>query len=421
MFHNGPRLASRGLFVSVKTAENDKRSFIEPGLDRPGGLFDGGYVKKYVFFSICFLWGCLAFAQVSAERPWWYIMEQGKRCFRDGAYGDALLAFEDARRQRQARFTQMEQDFINLLSIPEVRRLGDSLDRVETYITERNYPDAAAALGELYYRIPKENLNNSAAAALTALGSLKDYPEAEYWLGETYRAEGELGVALSQFQKAYARRNLLESPGFETNILYKIADIQRIRQEYTHMERTLLDIIAGPGSDGKPRDSLWADGDSAFAREALSRTLENDGISRFLTLYRYNNTQVEAAHRLLGFYYYATGRHSQAKEHLMFAFLIQNTVLLEEVIRGRYDYAFSSLEEIMEAIRRNAALAVWLEEVDYYRTAYYLGSSLFALGKPGAARPLWTFLAGRQAAGEWQGRAQAQLRGPFVERAVETP
>jgi tetratricopeptide (TPR) repeat protein len=378
-------------------------------------------VKKYGFLLVFCLWGCLVFSQVPVSRPWWYTLEQGKRAFRDGAYGDALLAFEDARRQRQAQFTRMERDFIDLLSIPEVRRLGDSLDRVETYIAGRNYAGAATALGELYYRVPRERLNNSAAEALAALGSLKDYPEAEYWIGETYRAEGELGVALSQFQKAYSQRKLLENPGFEVELLYKIADIRKVRQEYTEMERTLLDIITGPNAEGAPRDSLWTSGDASFAKNALSRTLENDGVDRFLILYRYNNTPVERAHRLLGYYYYAVGRHNQAKEHLMFAFLIQNTVLLEEAIRSRYDYAFTDLEALLEHIRRNSLLAAYLESVDYYKTAYYLGTSLFATGKLTSARPFWTFLSGRRDAGEWQGRAQTQLRSPFVERAIEMP
>jgi tetratricopeptide (TPR) repeat protein len=331
------------------------------------------------------------------------------------------LIFEDARRQRQAQFTRMEQDLINVLSVPEVRRLGDSLSRVEAYVAERNYPGAAAALGELYYRVPRASLNDSVAQALNALGSLKNYPEAEYWIGETYRIEGELRLALSQFQKVYEQRKLLENPGFEVDILYKIADIYKIRQEYTSMERTLLDIITGLTAEGIPRDSLWTEEASSFAKNALARTLDNDGIGRFLSLYRYNNTRVEAAHRLLGFYYYATGRHSQAKDHLMFAFLIQNTVLLEELIRGRYDFTFTSLEDLMAAIRRNSPQAAYLEEAEYYKTAYYLGTSLFATGKLSSARPFWIFLSDRQDAGEWRGRARAQLRSPFVERAVEMP
>jgi tetratricopeptide (TPR) repeat protein len=348
-------------------------------------------------------------------------MEQGKLFFRDGAYGNALLSFEDARRERRALYTRLERNFIDFLSIPEVRRLGDSLDRAEVYMAERNYSGAAEALGELYYRVPRESLNNSAVRALAALGRLKDYPEAEYWIGETYRAEGELGIALSQFQKTYDQRDLLENPGFSVALKYKIADIHKIRQEYTKMERTLLEILQGDTPEDPPRDTLWTEEASSFAKNALSRTLENDGIQRFLTLYRYNNAEVEAAHRLLGFYYYASGRHSQAKDHLMFAFLIQNTMLLEEALRGRYDFTFTSLEELLAELRRNSLLTAYIEEVEYYKTAYYLGAGLFATGKLTAARPLWEFLAGQERAGEWGGKARTQLRGPFVERAVEMP
>jgi tetratricopeptide (TPR) repeat protein len=377
---------------------------------------------RIAVLAALFLFPFPIFSQTnSAVRPWWYTLEEGKLHFREGSYGNALLSFEDARRQRRALYTRLEQDLIVFLSIPEVRRLGDSLDRVEIYMTERNYSNAAAALGELYYRVPRESLNNSAALALTALGRLKDYPEAEYWIGETYRAEGELGIALAQFQKAYDQRNLLENPGFDVELKYKIADLHKIRREYTQMERILLEIIQGDTPEDPPRDTLWTADDASFARNALSRTLENDGINRFLTLYRYNNTTVEAAHRLLGFYYYATGRHSQAKDHLMFAFLIQNTVLLEELIRSQYNFTFSSLEELMAAVRRNSLLTAYIEEAEYFKTAYYLGTSLFATGKLTAARAFWVFLSSQETAGEWRNRSQTQLRTPFVERAIEMP
>jgi tetratricopeptide (TPR) repeat protein len=380
--------------------------------------------NKAVLFAVFFLFPLCVFSQSGlsgAGRPYWYTLEQGKFYFRDGAYGDALLTFEDARRQRRALYTRMEQDLISFLSVPEVRRLGDSLDRVETYMAERNYAAAQAALGELYYRIPRDRMGNSAASALEALSRLKDYPEAEYWIGETYRVEGELGLALSQFRKAYEQRALLENSGFEVELLYKIADIHKIRQEYTEMERTLLDILRGEGPEGGPRDSLWVEDASSFAKNALTRTLENDGINRFLTLYRYNNTLVEAAHRLLGFYYYASGRHSRAQEHLMFAFLIQNTVLLEEITRGKFDFTFTTLEDLLRETGRNSHLTGYIEETEYYKTAYYLGTSLFGGGKPASARIFWNFLSAREGAGEWRNRALTQLRSPFVERAVEMP
>ena len=199
---------------------------------------------------VCMLSAGAVFAQAPVDQPWWYTLERGKNQFRNGDYGNALLAFEDARRQRSGMYERMERDFINLLSVSEVRRMGDSLDWVERYARERFYASALAALEELYYRFPGERFNNSAAAALAALGRLKQYPEAEYWIGEIYRVEGEPALALAQYQKAYQLRGLFENTGFDTELLYKIADIHKTRQEYNEMERTLLAIVS---------DSLWSD------------------------------------------------------------------------------------------------------------------------------------------------------------------
>ena len=371
--------------------------------------------KIFVFLMVTFL-TCSAIG-AQTQRDWWYTLERGKQMYRQGDYGSALLAFEDARRQRRAMYERLERHLINLLSIIEVRRIGDSLDLVARYIGERHYADAADALAELYYRIPRESFNNSAAAALTALGTLKDYPEAEYWIGETYLIEGELRLAQSQFQKAYDLRGLLENPGFAVELLYKIAAICRTRQEYNEMERTLLAVLSD--------DKLWSGGGTgtsgAFEKQSLTRVLENNGINRFLTLYRYRNTESELAHRLLGLYYYISGRHSRAQEHLMFSFLIQNTVIIEEVIRNRHDYTFETMETLAPEINRYPLLVDYAAKNDYYKTAYYLGASLYGNGKTIPARELWTFVAAQNAAGEWQSRAAGQLRSPHVERLVEMP
>jgi len=351
------------------------------------------------------------------ERPWWLTLEEGKLLFRSGFYGEALTAFEDARRERNARFTRMEQDFIFLLSAPQVRRMGDSLEQVERYIDERREGAAAAVLNELYYRVSRDSLGGSAAAALRELDRLKSYPEAEFWLGETYRAEGELSIALRQYERALNYRNLLETPGFDIEILYKITDVQRVRGNYQEMERRAKEIIEGPGPTGAPRDELWG---ANQIRSAMIRLLENEGINRFLTLYRHHDAGTERAHRLLGFFYYSTNRFIPALEHLMFAFLIQNTVLIEEVIRRDYDYTFDSLENLMDYIRRRPELLSFVEETEYYRTVYYMASALYATGRSIPAMQLWSFLARSSDAGEWGNRARRSPT-PYTERPLEMP
>lgn len=373
----------------------------------------------FIFFTL--LMCSIAIFRAGAQQGtgWWYTLEQGKKSFREGSFGDALLSFEDARRQRQAMYERMEKDLIEMMSLPEVRRLGDSLERVDTFSRERRYDKAAAAFDELYYRLPRESFKNSAKAALQAFGGLKSYPEAEYWIGECYWAEGEPELALLQFKKAYDHRDLSEKADFGIELLYKIAEIRKAKQEYVEMERSLLLILAN--------DSLWSpDGrgksnENSFIRNAMARTMGSEGTGRFLSMYRYDNTQFELAHRLLGLYYYSTGRHSRAVEHLMFSFLIQNSVIIGEVSLHEYDYSFTSLEALAGEIKQYPLIADYIEKIDYYKTIYYLGSSLYAEGKLGPARGLWSFLASFSPQGEWKNRALQQLGQPRVERAVEMP
>ena len=375
--------------------------------------------RRTVFTFMFFLFSLSSIHTQSGpaqSRPWWLSLEQGKLFFRNGAYGDALMAFEDARRGRLEVFSRMEDNMILALSTPELRWYGDSLDRMETYCAERNIYQVTEALRELYYRYPKDRLNNSIRRALEEIDHLKSYPEAEFWLGETYRAEGELGLALKQYQKAYSLRSLLEAPEFDLEILYKTVEVHRIRQEYQEMENVALEILRSPG-----RDILWAGEAEGFARASMMRILENEGIGRFLTLYRYNNFQVERAHRFLGFYYYDSSRHNQSAEHLMFAFLIQNTLIIEEVIRQQFDFTFTTLDNLMEAISRKPDVQSYLDETQYYRTMYFLGTSLYATGKLLPARQIWNFLASRPDAGEWRNRARSQLQSPYIDRARESP
>ena len=403
--------------------------------------------RKFVFSILFVILISPLFAQ-RITQPWWLSLEQGKQKFRNGDYGGALLSFEDARRDRRAVYEQMERDLINFLSINEVRRIGDSLEILESYSRDRYYTSVSAALEELYYRVPKQSLNNSANAALQAIGKLKDYPEAEYWIGEVYRIEGELPLALAQYRKTYAMRELMEDPGFGTTLQYKISSILRIRQEYNEMERGLLSII-------NDFDTLWlntrraestrmenagienalpvpyAQASASFASQAMTRTLENEGIGRFLELYRYNNRTVEQAHRLLGFHYAVTGRPT-AQQHLMFAFLIQNTIIIEEITRRQFDFSVSDPEGrrdnrirellvLAEEINKNPVLLSYVEETEYYKTAYYLGASLYRNGRTTVARDFWEFLASQPQAGEWYGRAVTQLRNPRMEPVVEMP
>ncbi|MCL2214831.1 MAG: hypothetical protein FWC06_06430, partial [Treponema sp.] len=120
------------------------------------------------------------------------------------------------------------------------------------------------------------------------------------------------------------------------------------------------------------------------------------------------------------------------QDHLMFAFLIQNTVIIEELMRRQFDFRFTtiteirenqarSLIELSEALNKNHVLVSYIDEVEYYKTAYYLAASLYRNGKTTTALNIWSFLASQPRAGEWYSRAVNQLRSPHAEPIVEMP
>jgi tetratricopeptide (TPR) repeat protein len=340
-------------------------------------------------------------------------LEQGKRLFRDGLYGDALLKFEDAVRDRQDLYARSEQDLVATLSLPEVRRLGDSLQRVEEYVDSHFLIDARRALDELFRVKPRESFGDSVAKALGAFESLKLYPEGYFWMAQTLRVEGELEVALPLYQKALRYETLFEIPDEAREIRYILADIHAARREYNEMEERLLEVLEG--------DELWSSSRDSFTRDAMLRTIVNEGVDRFLLLYRNRATSIYRAHRDLGLYYYRTGRHDRAVRQLTFAFLIGSSAAIEELRRLDHEFEFGRFSAVLDAGRGRESLRNFFSDTDFYKTMYYLGAAFYANGNRKTATEFWTLLSAREAAGEWRGRSQRQLAAPSVETPTKTP
>jgi hypothetical protein len=357
-------------------------------------------------------------APARENAPYWYKLERGKHLFRSGSYGEALTLFEEARNDRQILYENHRSAVLTLLSLPEVRAMEDNLDRITAFAEERYYTAATAAFAELFFRIPREELHGAASASLDLFDRLKAYPEAEFWIGEVYRVEGTVSIAAKQYERALSmtenlKGNLADS-ALETEMLFHLASFQKINGNYNEMERRLTQILE--------HDTLWSEESSSFMRNAMHRTLENEGVDRFLLMYRHQNPVTEKAHRLLGEYFYQSGRHLRAAEHYLFAWLIASTTVIEAYQSKLIDaFKFSTLSAVTSALSRRPDITAYMSEVEYYKTAYYLGASLYGAGRENAARSVWNYLAGEANSGEWRVRAQRQLRSPEIEDPVPLP
>jgi len=366
-----------------------------------------------LFSLLCVESGAAQSSDASANAPYWYTLEQGKQLFRGGDYGNALLKFQDAKQQRKELYNSFREKLIRFLSRPDLLPLGDALDKVEGYVAFKKIDEGQKILPQLFRIFPKDSLKNSCKEALAQLITIQAYPEAEYWIGEIFRVEGELNLAIDQYKLAYSLKELLEVPDFSLQILYRLSDLYLIKKQYLDMENSLTAIVQ--------QDSLWTDTDKTYMRTIMFRTLDENGIDRFLTLYRYDNGLMEQAHRRLGIYYYTTGRHPRAVEHLAFAFLIQTTTLIESLQQRQFDYTFTNFKDLLSTIAKKPELIDYVKHVEYYRTLYYLGAALYAVGVQSTAMEVWKNLENQSEAGEWRDRSISQIRRPHVEAVQEKP
>jgi len=368
-------------------------------------------LKKLCAIFLVLLSACIL--SVSAQDQYWMLLEKGKSLFRDKMYGDALLLFEDAVRARKDLFTKSRENLIVALSFSEIRSKADDLAAVEKVLEEKKLEEAEKILAMLYKLVPRDSFGNSVKAVLDKLKAMQVYPEGEYWIGEIFRVEGETSIALQQYQKALDNKTLFEIPDDARQLMYRMADVQSLRREYVGMEESLSGILAD--------DELWSSPSRAFTRTAMERTLLNDGLDRFLTLYRHHAPFAYRAHRDLGVYYYRTGRHDRASRHLMFAFLIAATILLDELRYNDIEFLFSTFSESLAAALKNEATNAYMVSNEFSMTMYYFASALFANGQRKIANELWGSIPASLDNGEWRSRAQRQLKSPFIEPTTAVP
>ena len=136
-------------------------------------------------------------------------------------------------------------------------------------------------------------------------------PEAEAAIGDVYREEGELDLALQQYQKAYNHRNTLAVSDTRYDIQYRMASVYKDQEMYRLMEDTLLAIVSD--------DVNWGKGTNSRLRTQVEALYYNRGMDQVLRLYRFDDSFATQAHADLGWFYYRTGRFPQAVTHSLYA------------------------------------------------------------------------------------------------------
>ena len=233
------------------------------------------------------------------------------------------------------------------------------------------------------------------------------FPEAETAIGDMYVEEGEVDLALLQYEKAYKLRNAFYIPEMQYAILYKLAHLYESQGFYKQMEDDLTSIV---NDDKKFNETA-----NSHLRTQIEKNFFDKGIDRVLVLYRYSDTFSSSAHSQLGIFYYRTGRYAQSASQLLFSTIYRMSAMEQFLGERDVDYQYTSLDAIMAEIQKNPDLLRYANDAQLFRDLYYLAGSTFALGYPERAASIWKTLSTAEIAGSYRQLALKQLKTPSTE------
>lgn len=237
------------------------------------------------------------------------------------------------------------------------------------------------------------------------------YPEADFWIGEVYRVEQELTLALEQYLRAYEDRNALRIPAQQYEILYQVADLYEALERYAAYEETLMRIV-----ETVPRDEAAL---PVPLDQAMYRALVDHGPDKVLELYRVHNTGAMRARYRLGVFLYRTGRNAEGVRELLQSTMMCLTTVLNHLFAKDPEYVYGGVRRTLEDAQSHPSLVEYIVESDLFGQLYYLATALYAGGMSDLAEPLWEIVRDLGGDSEWADRSRRQIIDPFNEPLLD--
>ncbi len=258
----------------------------------------------------------------------------------------------------------------------------------------------------------ERNFGTALALFRQSIAAGGETPEADMWIGRVFEEEGELKLAVDQYDRALALKQQFVVREDALTVRYALANIYYETGQYGKYEVALRGIVA--------EDKYFSNPDLGGMRDAMLRILTSGGFDHLMLLYRLTELRTLRAHSELGAFMYRTGRYRDATLNLAFSTITDFTTAIEELRRTNPDFEFTTIQDLLIRSLADPRLAAYFLSAQLYRDLYYLGASLYANGIVGRAREIWTLdIDYAPKDNPWRQRSVAQMRRPFIEPILD--
>lgn len=298
--------------------------------------------------------------------------------------------------------------------------------------------------GKTFYEM--RDLTAALNTLLDAVEGNNEYPEAEYWLGRVYEAQGQAVLAEEQYRRAIELALYLRVPEEKIEYRYSLASLLMAQGSSREVEaEAILHALADEEGASRP-ETIAKD-------HQYLGIVTTSGFDELLFLYRDELTWSLKARRMLGEKAWIDGRFrtsllestrvvlsliSTAAEGYRefepaWRFDIDEIADSEQPDRDvRYSGVTDGTAALLDLIAAEMPeMEDWLQEEGFWSQLYLMASSLFAEGYEDAAVSVWLILviedeydgtySSRTEAGTWGRLAVRQLEEPFISRGSLSP
>ena len=255
-------------------------------------------------------------------------------------YGKALKYSEDAILYRRQRIKNQINTVKNSLSAKRVQAAGDRFEPVLAVLENRKEYETAGIINYYLKKKGKDYFDDSITNLLIYLENSTAFPEAHKLIGDIYKLEGEYQFAEEYYLMALDKADVLDIPDEKYEILYMLADISRLEDDFPKMEVRLLNILS---EDNNYKDSAL--------KRAMTGTISNnksDSMEKFFNLYRADSYNSINAYNQLAEYYYNAKKLDKALDFSCLAAITSFTRIIEIITSRNSTYEYEGLASFFQ-------------------------------------------------------------------------
>lgn len=321
--------------------------------------------------------------------------------FDDMDYGTALKYSEDAILLRKQQIDKELVKIKNSLTSKSVQSAGDNITSVLKILEDRNEKESLNIINNYIKKKGLDYFNNSISNLMEYMESSKVFPEAQKIIGDIYKLEGEYKFAEEYYSLALKNADVLDIPDEKYEILYMLADISRLENDFEKMEIRLLNILT---------DDIY------FKDNALLKAMNNTicsnkkgSMEKLFLLYRANSFISIDAYNQLAQYYYENDKKDRALEFAALSAVTTFSKFIDVISARNSEFEYENLANFFQEATFYDDLVEWGSKNQAWKSFNILAKYATDLGYKTFARELLVVLVQFSPETYWQRDAVLQL------------